>query len=132
MAEHGTDESEDSRLDFDDELFDYFNRDHVSADDHSLTKEEADRIFELYIDEWFRDYEPLPQVDLPCLQCGRLVTDEFEDSWVWIHNPDPDGERPFVPFCNSMHRDIYFKQGIWAELKLTGLPALSLDEDDEE
>lgn len=129
MAECGTDEGEDSGLSFEE----YFNlsRGLTRTDDHSLTQVEIDLIFELYIDAALSG-GPQPKVDLPCLQCGRLVTEEFEDTWVWIQNPRYPDEMPvFVPFCNSMHRDIYFKVGLWAELKPTGLPALSLDEDDE-
>lgn len=115
MAECGTDESEDPGLTF----------------EEWLAKRQQAREFEddPELDELF-GRDPEPQPDLPCLQCGRLVTDEFEDTWIWIHNP-AGGPPYFVPFCNSMHRDMFFKTGVWAEHKPTGLPALSLDEDDE-
>lgn len=113
MAECGTDEGEDSGLTFEEWL----------AQRNATLQIEIDPELDEILGR-----DPLPQSDLPCLQCGRLVTEEFSDTWVWVQNPA--GPPPmFVPFCNSMHRDIYFKQGVWAEHKPIGLPALRLDED---
>lgn len=79
--------------------------------------------------------DPAPQVDLPCAQCGKLVTEDFPEQ-VWSR--DPTGERVFIPFCNAMHRDIHFKRGLWASDvdvhvdRPVDLPGLALDDSDTE